>query len=548
MKRARIFGSLALRRRTPWIAFALASSALLLLVALQWWWLARLELASTVAGRAVLGNLADAIATEVLYAYAPAAERALDVPAALFASDERLARAAAHFRQRPVDGVRRLFVVRFEGEDGATMLFYDPRRDVLEPPEPSAESRAVTVACAPWRLMHAKAIEGEEPRLVVEERDPEHRIVLLPVLDRSRRILGVAGLILDPAWFRDEELPRTVEGALRKLRETGAGAGIDVSVRDAHGTPWYPKGARADDVAPDVARNFAFVFTDLRLAVRNRDMSPEELAHASFAFNLMLSALAAALAAGGLVLAFRTAAREMRLSQMKSDFVSNVSHELRTPLASIRVFGELMKLGRVTAPDKVREYGGTIESESRRLTQLIDNILDFARIESGRREYHFVPGDVRDVVRAAVDAFRVRLEHEGFTLEADLPAGPLPQRPIDPDALAQAFHNLLDNAVKYSGDSRWIGVAVRAADGGVAVTVSDRGRGIPREEQARIFDRFHRVGTGLVHDVRGSGLGLAIVRHIVAAHGGTVTLDSEPGRGSRFTVHLPPEGGRWRAS
>ena len=146
---SRSFGALALRRRTPWIAFALASSALLLLVALQWWWLARLEQASTVAGRAVLSNLADAIATEVLYAYAPAAERALDVPAALFASDERLVRAAAHFRQRPVDGARRLFVVRFEGEDGATMLFYDPRLDLLEPPEPSAETRAVTVACAP---------------------------------------------------------------------------------------------------------------------------------------------------------------------------------------------------------------------------------------------------------------------------------------------------------------------------------------------------------------------------------------------------------------
>ena len=163
----------------------------------------------------------------------------------------------------------------------------------------------------------------------------------------------------------------------------------------------------------------------------------------------------------------------MKLLQMKSDFVSNVSHELRTPLSSIRVFGELLKLGRVTDTESVREFGAYIETECRRLTGLINNILDFSHIESGRKEYQFAPTDLRALIAETVKAYEVRLKHEGFELR--LATTPTPLVAVDAEAIAQAFVNLLDNAAKYSGSARVIEVRVQSQ--GEAVTIScDRSR------------------------------------------------------------------------
>jgi signal transduction histidine kinase len=281
------------------------------------------------------------------------------------------------------------------------------------------------------------------------------------------------------------------------------------------------------------------VFRDWRVSIGSRDLSPEQWARSHFAMNMAMAVALALMLAAGILLALRTASRELLLSRMKADFVSNVSHELRTPLASIRMFGELMRTGRVSSPEKVREYGELIETEGRRLTQLVNNILDFARIESGRKEYRFQEGDVGEVVLRVLRAAEVPLQRQGFEIRRDLPAAPLPPVKLDPDAFAQVVQNLLDTAVKYSGDTRRITVGAGHESGVVSLWVADEGIGIPRDEQERIFQRFHRVGTGLVHDVKGSGLGLAIVRHVVEAHGGRVHVDSEPGSGSRFTVHLP---------
>jgi len=229
----------------------------------------------------------------------------------------------------------------------------------------------------------------------------------------------------------------------------------------------------------------------------------------------------------------------MKLSEMKSDFVSNVSHELRTPLASIRVFAELLRLGRLRSPEKSQEYGEYIEAESRRLTGLINNILDFSRIESGQKTYRFVQGNVADVVGSTLKTFEIRLRPSGFQIRYEGPEHPLPPITLDPDAIAQAIHNLLDNAVKYSGDSREIIVRLAREADSILIAVRDHGIGIARSEQSRIFERFHRVSTGLVHNVKGSGLGLSIVAHVVQAHDGRITVDSEPGNGSTFTIRLP---------
>jgi signal transduction histidine kinase len=290
-----------------------------------------------------------------------------------------------------------------------------------------------------------------------------------------------------------------------------------------------------------VTRRFPFVFADWILILHNHRSTPERLARINFFLNAGLLLMLGALLVFGIVLALRTADRAIRLSAMKSDFVSNVSHELRTPLASIRVFAELMRLGRVQSADKVREYGDFIERESRRLSRLIENILDFSRIESGRKTYNFAPADMKQVVEGVLQSFEVHLKHNGFTARLEVPQGDLPKVIADPDALGQAVHNLLDNAVKYSGEARTIEVALASSPTGdeVTIAVRDHGIGIARPEQAKIFDRFHRISTGLVHEVKGSGLGLSLVHHIMTVHGGTVTVESAPGKGSTFTLRLP---------
>jgi len=254
---------------------------------------------------------------------------------------------------------------------------------------------------------------------------------------------------------------------------------------------------------------------------------------------MTLSAILAAVLLGGIALTIRTALREMKLSAMKNEFVSNVSHELRTPLSSIRVFGEFMRRGRVEDQEKVREYGSYIETESRRLTQLINNILDFSRIESGRKVYMFEDADLEEILAGTLATFTVRLRDKGFDVSYQGPDEPLPEVEVDPNAIDRAVANLLDNAVKYSDGDRAIQVTLDRTNGEATISVTDHGIGIPREEQEKIFERFHRVSTGLVHDVKGSGLGLSLVRHIAESHGGTVSVESEVGRGSTFTIHLP---------
>lgn len=274
------------------------------------------------------------------------------------------------------------------------------------------------------------------------------------------------------------------------------------------------------------------------LGIQSDRLTPEQWAQTNFLVGLSLSILMTGVLVIAITLALRATAREMRLSQMKSDFVSNVSHELRTPLSSVRIFAEFLHLGWIEDGQKVRECGEYIETESRRLTQLIDNILDFSKIESGQKEYEFAEADVGEVVSEALKAFEMPLKQRGISLGFEPPED-LPRSSIDREAIAQAFMNLLDNAAKYSGASTEIIVRVWAEDGSINISVRDHGVGIPNAEQKLIFGKFYRVSTGLVHDVKGSGLGLAIVDHIVKAHGGAVVVESEPGRGSTFVIQLP---------
>jgi signal transduction histidine kinase len=275
-------------------------------------------------------------------------------------------------------------------------------------------------------------------------------------------------------------------------------------------------------------------------AAGHRGKTVEALAAENFAKGLALLAFVLCCLALGITLILRSAAREARLARAKSAFVSNVSHELKTPLALIRLFAETLELGRVKDPEKAREYYRIINHECGRLTQLINNILDFSKIEAGAKDYAFARGDLGAAVEQVVRSYEFQIERAGFEPRVEV-GRDLPEAVFDRDALSQALLNLIDNAVKYSAERK--SITVRAyevrSEGEVVIEVADQGIGIPRPEHEKIFDKFYRVGAGAVHDTRGSGLGLAIVRHIAAAHRGRVTVESAPGRGSRFRIYLP---------
>jgi signal transduction histidine kinase len=251
------------------------------------------------------------------------------------------------------------------------------------------------------------------------------------------------------------------------------------------------------------------------------------------AFGLLLLVIAA-----GLVATYRTVRQETEAARLKAEFVANVSHDLKTPLSLIRVFGETLEMGRVSDEATRQEYYRVITRESERLSRLIENVLDFSRIEGDRRTYDLVPVTLEPLIRDTVESFGYVLAQQGFKVDVAVPAG-LPEVPMDAEAVAQALGNLIDNAIKYSETRKVLRVEAALQDGGLALTVGDEGIGIPREEQGKIFDKFYRVGRSETQGRRGSGVGLALVRHVAEAHGGRVAVESRPGEGSRFTLWLP---------
>jgi signal transduction histidine kinase len=534
-----------LKRHVIWIGFLAALVPLIVLLSLQYGWLVSLEKTSVLAHQATLNNYLEAVASEVQYFYQGAAERSLNVPSALF-TQHRLDKGAYHFEKKGAQGAKYLFLLSLHGEDMGKLYFYDPAIPSMEMPADSPAMRAVYVAAAPWLMMSKKQATLASASVTADERDGDNRIILNPITDEQWHLVGIAGMIVDQKFFKQAVLPKAIKKSLPAFFSEGDWKNLFVTVRDAKGELKFTTGECDEGTGgtEEARKAFTFIFADWHLGLRTTHVNPREWAEANFALNMGLSVLLGVVLMGGMALALRTASREMKLSQMKGDFVSNVSHELRTPLASIRVFGEFLKLGRAATPDKVREYGEYIETESRRLTRLINNILDFSKIESGRKTYQFRPADISEVVEETLKTFEVRLRNSGFVIHLERPEGPLPPVMIDGDAIGQALSNLLDNAAKYSNGAREIGVRLRREEDWIVIAVKDSGIGISKEEQKKIFERFHRVSTGLVHDVKGSGLGLSIVSHIVEAHRGKVTVESEPGAGSTFSIRLPiVEGG-----
>lgn len=366
-------------------------------------------------------------------------------------------------------------------------------------------------------------------------------LFVLPEVSTSRVVIG--GVFFDPCYLKSNLFPEMLEASVNQKSSDQGGNRIALMIypadqMDGHeikplvaSTGWgegKPEVTRKMDVLPGLAMGIKY----------QGGVSVQALGQAWVRRGFVLLGILTAMVIAGLILTKHMVSKEMAVAKLKSDFVSNVSHELRTPLALIRLYAETLELGRITTKEKKQQYYRIVRKESERLTALINNILDFSRIEAGRKEYEFRETDIADLVRNTLDSYRYQIEQQGFALDEKIEDS-LPPVKVDREAIARALVNLVNNALKYSQEQKYLGVKLYRENGAVKLEVADKGIGIARRDQGKIFEKFYRAGDPLVHNTKGSGLGLSLVRHITEAHGGDISVESAPGAGSKFILSLP---------
>jgi signal transduction histidine kinase len=377
-----------------------------------------------------------------------------------------------------------------------------------------------------------------------------------PGRQRVRRLLG---FMVDREELHAKYFPSLIGRRLAAVQQPTGFPPLHLYLVDGDGRPLTAPGHDAVPAAYVDERTFPLVFFDRELLeyaapyeqsretwrVRTSygEQTIPEIVAANTRPQMALMIVMALVMGGGVFFVASAAAREVRVAELKSNFVASVSHDLKTPLALIQLFAETLELGRVRTPERTQEYYRIIKTEARKLTRLIEGILDFSRMEAGLRPYRTAPADLGTIARCVLDNMQSQLDQGQFTVRLEVDPG-LPPVPVDEDAVEQAVENLLANAMKYSGDAREIDVRVGRSRRHVYVSVRDHGIGISRREQKKIFRKFYRVNSGLGGGPQGTGLGLAIVDHTMRGHGGFVRVDSEPERGSTFTLHFPIAGGR----
>ncbi len=350
-----------------------------------------------------------------------------------------------------------------------------------------------------------------------------------PTRDGSQR--GTWGLLLDSEYLKTRLLPSVIGQCIPSagIQWVLRGRDDEVLLRSDHPESGWMT------VRTDFARDFPPWSLELY------QQSPrllETLLTSRRGVYLYMFVLLAGILIFGLSLTIRIVTHELELGRMKSDFVSTVSHEFKSPLTSIRQLAEMLQSGRVGSEERRQRYYDVLVEQSERLAALIDNILDFAKMEEGKRRFECETVDVGPLLQDLVATIQQRVSHDGFAVQMKIDT-PLPPVRVDRAAITQAIANLIDNAIKYSAGAKDVYVRGFLEDQYLVIAVQDLGMGIKSEEIDKVFERFYRGGDPLTRAVKGSGLGLTLVRQIVEAHRGSVQVQSEPGRGSTFSIRLP---------
>ena len=338
----------------------------------------------------------------------------------------------------------------------------------------------------------------------------------------------------------EDDLIHLVNNVFPQFFSVSASSKRLYQVRDEKGQLRY--GAPFGDTAGEPVQETRFVATvdGWVLRVTQKDMTDPGLERRQLVDSLLIAG-AVSVILGAMTFLGLAIRRERRLNELKSEFISNVSHELKTPLSIISMFGEMLAEGRTKSPEQAHDYAEIIWRESVRLGRLIDNVLDFAKIERGMGVYEFADADLGEVIDRVVVLSARRVAAAEMTLEADIEPE-LPVLHVDASALTLAILNLIDNAIKYASEGKRIALGARRVGDRVIVTVRDWGPGIDPEEHERIFERFYRARAIRLKPIRGSGIGLALVQHIARAHGGDAAVTSAPGHGATFRIWVPISG------
>ncbi|MDA2924694.1 HAMP domain-containing histidine kinase, partial [Acidobacteria bacterium AH-259-L09] len=345
---------------------------------------------------------------------------------------------------------------------------------------------------------------------------------LLPGGKSQDRLLG---FFVDLNWIESQLLPQYA-------REVRPDENLEVTFNFLREV-----GRRRADSEPALAEahiRFKALFPFWDLSIRRT--SQQSSARREMLFFAGTTVLILCVLGLGVFLLIRDVSRELELGRLRADFISGVSHEVKTPVTLIRLYGETLLCDENASIEERRDYYQIITRESERLTHIIEKVLNFSRIERGEREYQLREGDLGATIGRTLEVYRQYLERRGFTVKTDL-ADHLPPVRFDSQAISQAVLNLMDNAAKYSGESKWIGIRLWSVDNSVILELEDKGIGIPANERERIFQRFYR--SGATAEKGGYGLGLFLVRHIMDAHAGSVEVESEVGKGSRFRLSFP---------
>lgn len=369
-------------------------------------------------------------------------------------------------------------------------------------------------------------------RVTLEAGDRTYHLSVQQSVDRSGvDQAGSWGMLLDRETL--------IESLLRPAIEAHAATGVaSWIVRGRNGEPVLVSEASPEGPAT-ITAGLASDFLGWTLELRQPDPRLVETLLTSrrgvyfYAFLLLTGILAF-----GLTLTARSVTHQLELARLKSDFVSTVSHEFKSPLTAIRQLAEMLQSGRVASEEKRAHYYDVLLEQSERLSVLVDNVLDLARMDEGRYELERARIDVGALLEEIVKSVEHRVRHEGFRIRSEI-EDPAPSLTLDAAAVTQATTNMIDNGVKYSGDSKEVVVRGFSRNGHFVITVQDFGVGLDDDEAAKVFERFYRGGSELTRTVKGTGLGLALVKQIAEAHGGSVAVESTLGSGSTFSIRLP---------
>lgn len=368
-----------------------------------------------------------------------------------------------------------------------------------------------------------------EPFVLSHARNGDGRIMILFARSLASGAEGFAGLVFQERRFID-----LVIGP--KIADVASGEFLVAVFRRGQDTALIASGP----VPPGTQfqRRDLWLFPGHEIGIRLLGATVDEAVRSRFKRNLLLIIALDLVLLGGAILIYRSVRAQMEFARLKSTFVSNVSHELRTPLALIRMYAETLEMGRLKDERKKQEYYETILRETDRLSHLVNTILNFSRMEAGKRPYKMKEVDLNDLVRGVLETYRLHCEQHGIQPLVELADPPVTVQ-ADADAITEAIINLVDNAIKYGGTAKYCAVRTRVRPDTTVLEVEDKGIGIAPEHQKKIFDVFYRVPAGLVHETKGSGLGLSLVRHIMQAHNGSVDVESVPGGGSTFRLIFP---------